>query len=197
MTAPVPGPSVVLANSQNLVWHAAVGDRVTAKFAHVMRRLAKHKEILWYLYQQDCHPSNSSDGCGQGSPLSRGNKYEYNCILPLRDTNIYSVLKANIYEIASDKIPITLYHTAPLYNVMILYDTILRQKRNFKTRKIMNSTLLPCSQFGMNSQGFSAARLTWPGLGRRQGKLKNIALSENIASLLHRHVDVPCSLVVT
>ena len=31
--------------------------------------------------------------------------------------------------------PITLYPTAPLYNVIIIYDTILRQKRNFKYEK--------------------------------------------------------------
>ena len=39
------------------------------------------------------------------------------------------------------------------------------------------------------------ARLTWPAYvdGR---KLEN-SLSEKIAILLHRHVDVPCSLVVT
>ena len=29
-------------------------------------------------------------------------------------------------------------------------------------QKIMNSTVLPCFQFGMNCQVFPAARLTWP-----------------------------------
>ena len=47
-------------------------------------------------------------------------------------------------------------------------------------------------QFGMNCQGFIAARLTLPAYvdGRKRP-------SEKIALLLHRHVDVPCSLVVT
>ena len=60
-----------------------------------------------------------------------------------------------------------------------------------------NSAVLPSFQFGMNCQGFAAARLTWPAYvdGR---KLENrLVLSEKIALLLHRHVDVPCSLVVT
>ena len=57
----------------------------------------------------------------------------------------------------------------------------------------MNSTVLAALQFGLNCQGFAVARLQWPAYvdGRK------IALSEKIALLLHRHVDVPCSLVVT
>ena len=43
-----------------------------------------------------------------------------------------------------------------------VYDTILRQKRNFKHGKIMNSTVLPYFQFGMNCQCLAGARLTWP-----------------------------------
>ena len=54
----------------------------------------------------------------------------------------------------------------------------------------MKSIVMPSFQFGMNYQGFAAPILAWPG------NLK-IALSEKIALLLHRHVDVPCSLVVT
>ena len=46
-------------------------------------------------------------------------------------------------------IPITLYPTAPLYNILIIYDTILRKKRNFKHEKKMNSTVLPPFQFDM------------------------------------------------
>ena len=60
---------------------------------------------------------------------------------------------------------------------------------------MINSTALPYLQFGMDCQGFAAARLTWAAC-IDGGNLK-IALSENIALLLHRHVDVPCSLVVT
>ena len=72
-----------------------------------------------------------------------------------------------------------------------------RQKQNFieSTRKITNSTVLPSFQFGMNCHGFAAARLTWPTY--IDGRKLEIALSEKIALLLHRHVDVPCSLVVT
>ena len=41
----------------------------------------------------------------------------------------------------------------------------------------MNSTMLPSFHFGMNYQRFAAARLK--------------IMSEKIALLLHRHVDVP------
>ena len=59
----------------------------------------------------------------------------------------------------------------------------------------MNSTVLPSLQFGINYQGFAAARLAWP-VYVDDGKLE-YGLSEKIALLLHRHVDVPCSLVLT
>ena len=59
----------------------------------------------------------------------------------------------------------------------------------------MNSTALPSRYFGTHRQRFAAARLTWLGYAP-VGNVK-IALSENIALLLGRHVDVPCSLVVT
>ena len=35
----------------------------------------------------------------------------------------------------TDYTPITLYPTAPLYNIIIIYDTILRQRRHFKHEK--------------------------------------------------------------
>ena len=59
--------------------------------------------------------------------------------------------------------------TAPLYNIIIIFDTVVRQKRDFKR----------------------AIRRVW-----RMSTLGNvkIALSER---LLHPHVDVPYSLVVT
>ena len=31
--------------------------------------------------------------------------------------------------------PVTLYPKAPLYNIIIIVDTVLRQKRNFKYEK--------------------------------------------------------------
>ena len=58
----------------------------------------------------------------------------------------------------------------------------------------MNSKVLPSFQFGMNCQGFAAARLTWPAYV--DGRNLKIALSERITLLLHGHVDVPRSLVV-
>ena len=61
----------------------------------------------------------------------------------------------------------------------------------------MISTGLPYLQLNMNSQGFSPARLTWPAnVMMAVGNVK-IALPENVALLLHPHVDVPWSLVVT
>ena len=59
----------------------------------------------------------------------------------------------------------------------------------------MISTGLPYLQFSMNSQGFSPARLIWSAYDG--GRKREIALPENIALLLHPHVDVPLSLVVT
>ena len=56
----------------------------------------------------------------------------------------------------------------------------------------MNSTVLPSFHFGVNPQGFAAARPTWPAYGNVK-----IVLSEKIVLLLHPHVDVPYSLVVT
>ena len=61
----------------------------------------------------------------------------------------------------------------------------------------MNSTMSQSRYFGMNRQCFAVSRLMWPGqVESTVGKVK-IALSEKIALLLHPHVDVPCSLVVT
>ena len=51
----------------------------------------------------------------------------------------------------------------------------------------MISTGLPYLQFSMNRQGFSPARLTWPAYD--DGRKREQALSENIALLLHPHVD--------
>ena len=60
----------------------------------------------------------------------------------------------------------------------------------------MNSTLLPSRYFGTHRQCFAAANLTWPTYvdGRKR---EQIALSEQIALLLHPHIDIPFSLVVT
>ena len=56
----------------------------------------------------------------------------------------------------------TVDQTAPIYNLIIIFDAVLRQyaERKFWTRKIMNSTVLPYFHFGMNHQGFAAAKPT-------------------------------------
>ena len=59
----------------------------------------------------------------------------------------------------------------------------------------MISTGLPYLQFSMNGEGFARARFTWPAYD--DGRKHEIALPENIALLLHPHVDVPWSLFVT
>ena len=58
----------------------------------------------------------------------------------------------------------------------------------------MISTGLPYLQFSMNSEGFS--RRDYGQHTTEVGNV-NIALPENIALLLHPHVDVPWSLIVT
>ena len=52
----------------------------------------------------------------------------------------------------------------------------------------MISTGLPYLQFSMNCQGFSPARLTWPGQHTTTVGNVKIAQPENIALLLHPHV---------
>ena len=56
--------------------------------------------------------------------------------------------------------PIACYTTAPLYNKIIVFDTVITQKRNFK-RKMMNSSVSPsCDcRLSQHHQGFCAARL--------------------------------------
>ena len=58
----------------------------------------------------------------------------------------------------------------------------------------MNLTALPPRYFGTHRQCFTAASLTW----RHTTTVRNvnIALYQNIALLLHPHVDVPYSVVV-
>ena len=51
--------------------------------------------------------------------------------------------------------PVTLYPKAPLYNIIIIVDTVLKQK--FQTRKVMKSTISPYCHFGMHDQGLPAA----------------------------------------
>ena len=77
--------------------------------------------------------------------------------------------------------PVTLYPKAPLYNIIIIVDRV-KAETKFQTRKVMKSTISPYCHFGMHDQGMSTAR---------------IALFEKIVLLLHPHVDVPYSLVVT
>ncbi len=46
----------------------------------------------------------------------------------------FLALKANVGTILRHT-PVTLYPKAPLYNTIIIVDTVLRQKRNFKHEK--------------------------------------------------------------
>ena len=58
----------------------------------------------------------------------------------------------------------------------------------------MNSTVLPSFHFGMNHQGFAAARQKCPAYGSAMVGNVKIVLSEKwIVLLLHPHVDVPYS----
>ena len=54
--------------------------------------------------------------------------------------------------------PITCFTTVSLYNVVIYFDTVVRQERNIR-RKIMNSTVSPSRYIGMRHRGVGA---TWP-----------------------------------
>ena len=60
----------------------------------------------------------------------------------------------------------------------------------------MNSTVLPCFQFGMNCQGFAAARLALPVyVDRRQ--LENSSVGKDriiVASTYRRSVQFVCYL---
>ena len=67
----------------------------------------------------------------------------------------------------------------------------------FQTRKVMKSTISPYCHFGMHDQGLPAARLVCPAYSTSTVRNVKIALFEKIILLLHPHVDVPYSLVVT
>ena len=57
---------------------------------------------------------------------------------------------------------------------------------------------MPSFHFGMNHQGMAAARPTCSAyVDGRKREHKKLFISENIVLLLHPHVDVPYSLVVT
>ena len=82
--------------------------------------------------------------------------------------------------------------TAPLYNVIIIFDMVVMQKRNFKHEKyeFVSVAILRLSQ---HHQGFCAARIHTSTIGNVK-----IARSEIlIVLLLHPHADVSYSLVVT
>ena len=61
----------------------------------------------------------------------------------------------------------------------------------------MNSTVVPSFHFGMNHQGIAAARPTCPVYDAGRKTVYPVVISESIVLLLHPHVDVPYSLVVT
>ena len=90
--------------------------------------------------------------------MSRG-MYDHNVgklLLIFMWFNQINVSQTVFLKLTFRKYPAIHTNTAPLYNIIIIYDTILRQKRKNLTRKIMNATVLPSLQFGMNCQGFAA-----------------------------------------
>ena len=55
------------------------------------------------------------------------------------------------------------YTTEPLNSIIIIFNTVVSQKRNVNnTRQIMNSRVAPSWHFGMHHQGLTAAGLTCP-----------------------------------
>ena len=89
--------------------------------------------------------------------------------------------------------PVTLYPKAPLYDIIIIADmhgTIGRNEiSNTKCNEIKNIAILPlwhaCSKPARRQDNVRGIRNV------------KIARFENIVLLLHPHVDVPYSLVVT
>ena len=86
--------------------------------------------------------------------------------------------------------------TAPLYNIIIMFDTVLKQKKNLNTKD--------------NEFNIAAISLLWhapPGICRGQFNVADIrtstvenvkiALSEQIALLLHPRVDIQFGCYVT
>ena len=84
--------------------------------------------------------------------------------------------------VAGGYTPITLYPSASLYTIIIIFDTV---------NEFVNSK--------DNEFNSAAIALLWhpPAMLCGVQINVNIALSENIVLLLYRHVDVLCSLVVT
>ena len=50
------------------------------------------------------------------------------------DCKYLNRLTAKMWAISSDTHQFTLYPKAPLYNIIIMVDTVLRQKRNFMSK---------------------------------------------------------------
>ncbi len=88
--------------------------------------------------------------------------------------------------------PVRLYPKAPHYSIIIIVDTVLRQKRNVKHEKqqYRHIATLACMTKACPPPGQPA---------RHTSTVRNIkkALFEKIVLLVHPHVDVPYSLVVT
>ena len=83
--------------------------------------------------------------------------------------------------------PITLHPKAPLYNIIIIVHTILSQKQNFKREK------------QLSQQYHHIASLACTTKAQHTSTVRNVKITifEKIVLLLHPHVDVPYSLVVT
>ncbi len=80
------------------------------------------------------------------------------------------------------------------YNHNIRHGTWAERKSC--TRKIMNSTVLPFFHFGMNSQCFAEARLTWPPYDEGTKRENSSVWKERIivASTCRRSVEFGCDV---
>ena len=101
-------------------------------------------------------------------------------------------LKAKIKAISSNTHQF--YTTAPLYNIIIIFDTVVRQKQHFKYKNNeFNSAAI--FRFGMHHQGLAAARPTCPAYV--DGRKRENSYCWMTILWLHPRADIPCSLVVT
>ena len=95
--------------------------------------------------------------------------------------------------------PVTWYPKTPLYNIIIIVDMVLRQKRKFQTRKVMKSTISPYCHFGMHDQGLPAAMLTCAAYIDGK-KIKNSSFWKYriiVASKCRRSVEFGCCVTWT
>ena len=138
-------------------------------FSFVVFRVVSKKQVkISGITKQSCDISSQ--------PYSQNGVNKCKCV------NMLPV-KANMYAISSDT------HQLHDYDYVI----IIIWLDKFETRKIMNATVLPYFQFGMNCQCFAAARFTWTVSRIRSrggpwivaGFLQDAATSYRLDSIVH------------